>query len=47
MRQAINSKKQMKAWKRDWKFWLIEGLNPDWMDLHDSIDFNGSLVALK
>jgi putative endonuclease len=28
---------QMKEWKRAWKLREIEGLNPDWEDLHDRI----------
>jgi putative endonuclease len=47
MPRAIRREKQMKAWHRDWKFRLIEDFNPDWLDLHDSIDFIGTLVELK
>jgi putative endonuclease len=28
---------QMKEWKRAWKLREIEGLNPEWHDLYDSI----------
>jgi putative endonuclease len=38
MELAIRREKQMKAWKRDWKFEQIERMNPDWVDLHDRVD---------
>jgi putative endonuclease len=38
MELAIWREKQMKAWKRDWKFEQIERMNPDWVDLHDRVD---------
>ena len=41
---AIRREKQMKAWKRDWKFELVEKMKPDWVDLHDSIDALATLV---
>ena len=44
MEIAIRREKRMKAWKRDWKFELIEKMNPDWVDLHDSIDALATLV---
>jgi putative endonuclease len=47
MPDAIRREKQMKAWRREWKFRLIEDFNPDWLDLHDSIGFIGTLVAPK
>ena len=28
---------QMKEWKRSWKLREIEGMNPNWEDLYDSI----------
>jgi putative endonuclease len=28
---------QIKKWKRDWKLQLIEGANPDWLDLYDGL----------
>jgi putative endonuclease len=34
---AITREKQMKKWKRAWKFKLIEQFNPDWADLYESI----------
>ena len=44
MEIAIRREKQMKAWKRNWKFDLIEKMNPDWVVLHDSIDALATLV---
>ncbi|MDO7844519.1 GIY-YIG nuclease family protein [Sphingomonas immobilis] len=29
--------RQMKAWKRAWKVREIEGLNPEWADLYDTV----------
>ncbi len=40
MEEAIKREKLLKKWHRDWKFRLIEKLNPDWSDLHDHIDTN-------
>jgi putative endonuclease len=44
MEIAIRREKQMKAWKRDWKFELVEKMNPEWVDLHDSIDALATMV---
>ena len=30
---AIAREKQLKKWRRDWKLDLIEGENPNWVDL--------------
>jgi putative endonuclease len=35
--EAIAREKAIKAWKRQWKIDLIEGLNPDWRDLFDDL----------
>jgi len=35
--QAIQLEKQMKKWKRLWKLHAIEEMNPDWIDLYDSL----------
>ena len=35
---AIAREKQLKHWKRDWKIWLIEEQNPDWLDLFERIN---------
>jgi putative endonuclease len=34
---AIRREKQIKEWKRDWKFNLIERENPHWIDLYPSL----------
>jgi putative endonuclease len=47
MEIAIKREKQLKKWKRDWKIELIEKFNPDWVDLHEQIDYEGTLVELK
>ncbi len=47
MEDAIRREKQLKKWKRDWKFRIIEEMNPDWLDLHDSIDTLATLVDAK
>ena len=44
MESAIRREKQLKAWKRAWKFQLIESFNPDWLDLYDSIDVTATLI---
>ena len=35
MEAAILREKQLKEWKRAWKVRLIEGFNPEWLDLFD------------
>ena len=47
MEDAIRREKQIKIWSRPWKFRVIEELNPDWLDLHDSIDSATTLAAPK
>ena len=47
MPDAIKREKQLKIWKRDWKFRMIEAMNSDWLDLHDSIDEIATLVEPK
>jgi putative endonuclease len=37
MEQAIAREKRLKKWNRAWKLRLIEGSNPNWEDLWDSI----------
>ncbi len=44
MEAAIRREKQLKAWQRRWKLELIEGMNPDWRDLHDHIDVTATLM---
>ncbi len=46
MESAIKREKQLKKWRREWKFNLIESMNPEWKDLHDSIDVLSTLVEL-
>ena len=35
METAIRREKQLKEWRRLWKIRLIEGMNPEWVDLFD------------
>ena len=37
MYAAISREKQIKKWRRQWKLNLIEGLNPQWLDLWNEI----------
>ncbi len=37
IREAIAREKQLKGWTRKKKEWLITQMNPDWIDLYDSI----------
>ena len=37
MESAIMREKRLKEWKRAWKLELIEGKNPDWEDLYNTI----------
>jgi putative endonuclease len=37
MENAIIREKRLKKWNRAWKLRLIEQMNPDWMDLYESI----------
>ncbi len=34
---AISREKQIKKWRREKKIFLIEKMNPDWIDLYDAI----------
>jgi putative endonuclease len=34
---AIQREKQLKTWKREWKNNLINKMNPNWIDMFDSI----------
>jgi putative endonuclease len=38
VRDAIRREKQPKKWERRWKLELIEGFNPDWRDLYDTLN---------
>jgi putative endonuclease len=35
--QARQRELQMKEWKRTWRIREIEGLNPEWADLYDTL----------
>ncbi|MCP5382884.1 MAG: GIY-YIG nuclease family protein [Kordiimonadaceae bacterium] len=37
MEDAILREKQLKKWKRDWKKKLIAKMNPDWLDLFETL----------
>ena len=37
VRDAIVREKQLKRWHRQWKFELIESMNPKWDDLYDTL----------
>jgi putative endonuclease len=34
---AIAREKELKKWRREWKVNLIEGSNPEWVDLYESL----------
>ena len=37
---AIAREKQLKKWKRAWKYNLIETMNPNWQDLAEDLENN-------
>ena len=37
MESAITREKRIKEWKRRWKLELIERVNPNWLDLSETI----------
>lgn len=37
IREALNREKQIKNWKREWKFNLIREFNPKFKDLYDDL----------
>jgi putative endonuclease len=37
IRDAIQREKTIKHWPRAWKVRLLQGTNPDWDDLYDSL----------
>jgi putative endonuclease len=43
MTAAIRREKQLKEWQRAWKVRLIEGMNPEWMNLFDNV--TGEIAA--
>ncbi|WP_085997577.1 GIY-YIG nuclease family protein [Polymorphum gilvum] len=38
VRDAIEKEKQIKRWRRQWKFELIEKANPEWRDLYQDLN---------
>ena len=36
--EAIAREKQLKKWRRAWKLELIEAMNPDWIDLYETLN---------
>ena len=44
-RAAIEREKQIKSWNRKRKNRLVETRNPDWVDLYDSVLFEGDCHA--
>jgi putative endonuclease len=38
IRDAIQREKTVKHWPRAWKVRLLQGVNPDWDDLYDSLN---------
>ena len=46
MEDAIKREKLLKKWQRDWKFRIIEEMNPNWLDLHDLIDADIAFSAV-
>jgi putative endonuclease len=44
MEDAIRREKLLKKWQRPLKFRIIEEMNRDWMDLHDTIVTLATLV---
>jgi putative endonuclease len=47
MENAIRREKQIKEWQRQWNIRLVESMNADWLDLHDSIDTLATLVEAE
>ena len=37
IREAIGREKVLKKWNRVWKIELIEGFNPEWLDLYEDL----------
>jgi putative endonuclease len=48
--EAISFEKRLKRWRREWKFRLIEEMNPGWIDLWPELmglDLTGPLTHLQ
>lgn len=43
MSAAIKRESQLKGWKRSWKIELVEDINADWKDLHETIEYRPHL----
>ena len=44
MTDAIARERQLKNWKRAWKDELVVSMNPDWIDLSESIGVTQELI---
>lgn len=44
---AIHREKQLKKWKRAWKYRLIETMNPNWLDLSEGFFTIGATPDLN
>jgi putative endonuclease len=42
---AIGREKQLKKWQRRWKLNLIESLNPQWLDLYETVYEQGNAIC--
>jgi putative endonuclease len=42
--EAIQREKQLKKWRREWKDALINGHNPEWNDLSETIGLNDEYI---
>lgn len=38
MPEAIHREKRLKKWPRQWKIELVEGFNPEWKDLYETLN---------
>lgn len=38
MPEAIHREKRLKKWPRQWKIDLVEGFNPEWKDLYETLN---------
>jgi len=44
--EAVKRESQMKKWKREWKINLIEGFNPNWIDISINWKLNYNKLRL-
>ncbi len=47
MEEAISHEKLLKKWHRDWKFPIIDEMNPDWADPHEQIDADITFASAR